>query len=444
MRALWRCARAAEALVAYRQLLQLLDRELGAVPSASTRHLYEQIRRGEPPPRRRPTLRSAQHPTATGEPRAPEPGPPEPGPREPGPLELRPWHPPPDVGVFVGRHAELAALDAGIATPGRCVVTGTAGVGKTALVARWAHRVADRFPDGCLYADLQGYGPRRPAPPARILVELLRALDARRAQLAGGVDHLAARYRSLLHRRRMLVVLDNARSAEQVRPLLPAGSGCQTIVTSRDALAGLVARDGAHRVALEPLPPADAAGLLRALIGARAAAEPGAVEALAERCSRLPLALRLAAELAVGRPDDRLAGLAAEWADEACLLDLLDSGGDPRTAVRTVFSWSYRSLPPPAARAFRLLGLHPGPDFDALALAAAGGLPVRESARALATLAAAHLVVRVDRRRSRMHGLLRAYARETAERTDPDSYRAAVTARFSAHYRRRASIRSVP
>jgi hypothetical protein len=375
------------------------------VPSPSTWYLYERIRRGEPAPR--PGGQASREPP--------------------------PWQLPPDVGVFVGRQAELTALDARPAGSAGCVVTGTAGVGKTALVVHWAHRVADRFPGGCLYADLEGFGPREPIPPDRVLLDLLRGLDAGETHLSCGVHHLAAQYRSLVHGRRILIVLDNARSAEQVRPLLPAAPGCAAVVTSRDSLAGLVARDGAHRIALEPLRPADAADLLRALIGGRASAEPSAVTALVESCSRLPLALRLTAELAVARPRERLADLADELADESGLLDALDAPGDPRAAVRTVFSWSYRALPAPAAHAFRLLGLHRGHDFDARTLAVAAGIPERESARALATLTAAHLVTRLDHRRSSMNHLLRAYARETAEQTDSRDDREAAIVRLSAH-----------
>ena len=165
-------------------------------------------------------------------------------------------------------------------------------------------------------------------------------------------------------------MLDNAASVEQARPLLPGSPSCLVVVTSRDSLAGLVARHGARRLALDTLPAADAIGLLRTLIGDRVDAEPDAAAELAAQCARLPLALRVAAELAAASPDSRLAELAGELAGEQRRLDLLDAGGDERTAVRGVFSWSYRHLPAAAARAFRLIGLHPGPDLDAYAVAA--------------------------------------------------------------------------
>jgi DNA-binding SARP family transcriptional activator len=389
MRALWHSGRPAEALTGYQRLTELLTRELQTVPSPSTRNLAERIRRGEP------AIRTAP------------------------PVVVRdsgPWQLPANIGGFVGRRAELAALDPQPAGPGCRIVTGTAGVGKTALVVHWAHRrAAGWFPDGCLYIDLNGYGPREPTPPTRALLDLLRGLGAGPPPFAGNLDHLAARYRSLLADRRMLVVLDNARSAEQVRPLLPGAAGCAAMVTSRDSLAGLVARDGAQRVSVQPLPPDAATELLTGLVGARAGDEPEAVAKLVEHCAGLPLALRLTAELAGGRPPGGLADLADELADETELLDTLDAGGDSGTAVRAVLSWSYRTLTPPVARAFRLIGRRPDQDIDARTLAAAAGIPVWEAARALAVLGTAHLVTRLPGDRWNMSRLLRAYARETVE-----------------------------
>ena len=190
----------------------------------------------------------------------------------------------------------------------------------------------------------------------------------------------------------MLIVLDNARNVEQVRPLLPGSPSCVAVVTSRDALAGLVARDGARRLDLDLLPLAEAVGLLRALIGERVDAEPEAAVTLAGQCARLPLALRVAAELAAASPGVSLADLTAELADQQQRLDLLDAGGDQRTAVRAVFSWSYRHLDAEAARAFRLLGLHPGADLDAYAAAALTGTTLRQARRLLDRLARAHLI----------------------------------------------------
>jgi tetratricopeptide (TPR) repeat protein/transcriptional regulator with XRE-family HTH domain len=342
---------------------------------------------------------------------------------------------PPGVRHFTGRAAELAALS-GLADqarrdePGMVVISaigGTAGVGKTALAVHWAHRAGDQFPDGQLYVNLRGYDPRRPVPAADALAGFLRALGVPGPDIPAGTEERAARYRSLLAGQRMLVLLDNAKSAEQVRPLLPAAAGCMVVVTSRDALAGLVARDGAARLDLDLLPLPEAAELLRRLIGERAQADPAATDALARRCARLPLALRVAAELTAARPADSLAGLVVELADLQRRLDLFEAGGDGRAAVRTVFSWSCRQLGAPASRAFRLAGLHPGPDFDIFAVAALTGLAAGQAGRAVDQLARAHLIQPAGPGRYGMHDLLRAYARELATTDGTDGCQAALT-----------------
>jgi tetratricopeptide (TPR) repeat protein len=233
----------------------------------------------------------------------------------------------------------------------------------------------------------------------------------------------------------MLVVLDNAHSVEQVRPLLPGTPSCCVLVTSRDSLAGLVARYGAHRVDVDLLPPGEAVGLLRALVGGRVDAEPDEAAALAERCVRLPLALRLAAELALARPDMTLAGLVAELTDEQRRLDLLDAGNDPRSAIRAVFSWSYRHLPADKARMFRLLGLHPGHDIDVYAVAALAGADVIHTTQLITALVRAHLVHEANPGRFGMHDLLRAYATERAAQHDTEPDRRAALTRLFDHYR---------
>jgi tetratricopeptide (TPR) repeat protein len=344
---------------------------------------------------------------------------------------------PPVVPGFEGRGSELAALTAILnqsvaeATIVISAIAGTAGVGKTALAVRWAHQVADRFPDGQLYVDLRGYDPGQPATAASALGRFLRDLGIYGPGIPSDEEELAARYRSQLTGRRMLILLDNAGSEEQVRPLLPAAAGCAVVVTSRDALAGLVARDGARRVDLDLLPVADATALLHALIGPRAAVSPAATEALAELACRLPLALRVAAELAVARPAAPMAELVAELADRRRRLDLLAAGSDSRTAVRAVFSWSLRHLDPAAARVFRLAGLHPGPDLDQFATAALTGCAPEQAGQMLGQLARAHLMQPVAPGRYGMHDLLRAYAREvTAAEDGPDGQRAALTRLF--------------
>ena len=322
--------------------------------------------------------------------RAPEDGASGPDADRPDRLDRRdpPQLLPGGVRHFTGRAAELATLTRMLSQavrerPGMVVISaigGTAGVGKTALAVHWAHQVAREFPDGQLYVNLRGYDPGQPLPAADALAGFLRALGVAEPDIPPGADERAARYRSLLAGRRMLVILDNASSQEQVRPLLPGTSSCVALVTSRDALPGLVARDGAARLELDLLPLPDAIGLLRRLIGPRAKADPGATEELARRCCRLPLALRVAAERAAARPADSLAELLAEL-DEQRQLDVLDAGGDSATAVRAVFSWSCRHLDAAAGRAFRLIGLHPGPDVDRYGLAALTGSTAVQAGR---------------------------------------------------------------
>jgi tetratricopeptide (TPR) repeat protein/DNA-binding XRE family transcriptional regulator len=351
-----------------------------------------------------------------------------------------PRHLPAATAGFTGRTGELSTLTGLLETgspPGTMVISaigGTAGVGKTALALHWAHRVAGRFPDGQLYVNLRGYDPGQPLAPADALAGFLRALGVPGQDIPPGAGERAARYRGLLAGRRMLVLLDNASSAEQVRPLLPATPGCVTVVTSRDTLAGLIARDGARRLDLDLLPAADANQLLVTLIGDRAAADPEATGALATACARLPLALRVAAELAAARPGTPVAGLVAELAGERRRLDLLEAGGDPRTAVRAVFSWSCRRLDEDAARMFRLAGLHPSPGLDGYAAAALAGTGAAAATRLLGQLARAHLITATGPGRLGMHDLLRDYAAELAARHDgEDACRAALTRLFD-HY----------
>lgn len=389
MLALYRCGRRAEALSAYHEVVGLLRSELDTVPDARTRRLHRQILDRDPvldAPLNVVTSRTV-------------------------PRQL-----PPDVTDFVDRVPQLALLDA--SGPGVWVVTGTAGVGKTGLAVHWGHRTSERFPGGCLYADLRGYGPQPPVPPERVLRGFLRTLGIGASRLSEDVADLAATYRTLLAGRRTLVVLDNAATADQVRPLLPGGA-CTTLVTSRDDLAGLVARDGARRMVLEPLSSSAALTLLRALVGERVDAEPDAAALLAEQCARLPLMLRIAAERAVGEPGSRLGDLTSELADRQRMLDALDAGGDPQTAARAVLSWSYRALPAAAARLFRLLGPHPGRDIDATDAAVLAGTTPERAASLLRTLAHAHLIEPLGDGRYALHDLLRAYAWEPPKAREP-------------------------
>jgi tetratricopeptide (TPR) repeat protein/transcriptional regulator with XRE-family HTH domain len=361
-------------------------------------------------------------------------------PTAPVPREL-----PADVGGFTGRAVELAELD--LLLPGTAehaeaigpvvisAVSGTAGVGKTALAVRWAHRAAEAFPDGQLYVNLRGYDPDQPVTPGEALAGFLRALGVPDQAIPLEEAERAARYRSLLAGKRLLVVLDNAGTVEQVRPLLPGSGSVMVMVTSRDSLTGLVARDGARRLDLDLLPLAEAVALLQALIGARADADSQATVALAGLCARLPLALRVAAELAISRPETPLAELAAELGGEADRLELLDAGGDRRSAVAAVFSWSYQHLPADAARMFRLLGLHPAQDWDphaASALTATESLP--QAKRLLGVLARAHLIQPTGAGRYQMHDLLRAYAARQATAHDTDQARQEALTRLFDYY----------
>ncbi|MFI9382422.1 NB-ARC domain-containing protein [Kutzneria sp. NPDC052558] len=330
---------------------------------------------------------------------------------------------PADVNSFVGRGDELGELDELLAAAEGvhyrspavvAVVSGTAGVGKTALVSHWAHRHSDRFPDGQLYVNLRGYEPGSPLGAVHAQAELLRSLGVPDRGLPKGMDARARCLRSLMAGRRMLVVLDNANSDEQVRPLLPGVPSGLVLITSRDSLTGLVSRDGAQRIGLGLLAREQAVKLLRMLVGPRVDWEPAAADQLIDHCARLPLALRIVADLAVSNHDAPLAELVGELADEQHRLDLLNAGSDPWTAVRTVFSWSYRGLTDVEARVFRLLGLHSGRAYTLTGVATLADIEPMEAARALRALVRAHLIERAGNRRFRMHDLLRVYALELA------------------------------
>ncbi|MFD9702585.1 tetratricopeptide repeat protein [Lentzea sp. NPDC059081] len=364
------------------------------------------------------------------------------------PAESRPAPPgvnqlPGDVFGFTGRQAELAELGRVLGAERTgvpiVVVCGTAGVGKTALVLHCAHRIRQDFPDGQLYVDLRGYDPRSPVTAEDALSRLLDGLGVTGAEVPVDPDQRAARYRAALADRRMLIVLDNASSVDQVRPLLPGTPGCLVLVTSRNSLAGLVALHGAHRLDVDLLPAPDSTALLRTLIGERVRREPAAAAELAAQCGRLPLALRVAAELAASRPDSALAELTGELADRRRRLHVLDAGDDVRAAVRTVFSWSYLQLPPPVAKAFRRLGLHAGPDVTPFALAALTGSDQDSARRTLEVLARNHLVQPAPAGRFVVHDLLRAYAEELAREHDPAPERSAATERLLARHLATAS-----
>ncbi|SOE06845.1 AfsR/SARP family transcriptional regulator [Streptomyces sp. Ag109_G2-15] len=388
----------AEALTAYEDVRRDLAAQLGVPPgpelgAAHARVLRQEVRpagRDAPPVRRR----------------SPEPF-------------VRPAQLPPDLAVFTGRGTELETLnalaDATAATdgvPATVLISGMAGIGKTALAVHSAHRAADRFPDGQLHVELGGFDPRRSAlEPAEALRQLLAALGVTARRMPEGVDALAGLYRGLLAGRRLLVLLDGAAGTEQLRPLLPASPGCLTVVTSRNALPGLIAA-GARPLRLDLPSAADARAALARRIGfARMTAEPEAVEEIVARCGRLPLALAVVAARATSRRDFPLAALAAELRAAHGSLDALSSAKGAAD-VRTAFHCSYRTLSARSARLFRLLPQHTGPLVTAGAAAALADLPVREARALLGELAEAHLVTEATPGRYALHELLRAFATE--------------------------------
>ncbi|MBB5841005.1 BTAD domain-containing putative transcriptional regulator [Kribbella italica] len=317
-------------------------------------------------------------------------------------------------------------------------IHGPGGVGKTALAVHWAWRVRDRFPGGQLYIDLRGHSPGDPMDPAAALELMLRGLGVPGEQVPEGVDARGALLRTTLAARRVLIVLDNARDSDHVRPLLP-GAGCVVIVTSRSQLRGLAAREHAHRIGLDVLP----AKVAQLFLAGRLKRQEVAVDnellaRLAELCGHLPLALTVAAECAGRHPDSPLAELVAQLQDEQQRLDVLDSGEDLPTSLRAVMSWSYHALDADAARLFRLLALHPGADIAPPVAAALAGLSQRETTRLLDRLAETHLIGSPRFRSYTMHDLVRLYAAEQGAVDDPADQRDAAVRRLYRWYARSA------
>ena len=318
---------------------------------------------------------------------------------------------------------------------GVIVISGTAGVGKSALAVHFGRQVAKRFPDGQLYVDLRGGDPDRPPmTPVEALGFLLVGLGVPPRRLSITAEERAAMYRSLVDGKRILVVLDNATNAAQVRPLLPGSPGCLVVVTSRNELAGLVAAEGAALITLDVLSHAEAREMLARRLGRdRVAAEPEAADEIIEECARLPLALGIAVGRAAGRGKQPLAELAAELRDARSRLDALEAG-DAATDMRAVLSWSYDQLSESAARMFRLLGLHPGPDISWPAAASLAGVSRAEAGVALRELTSTHMIAERLPGRFTFHDLLRAYAADLAERSDTEQDRRAAMHRMLDHY----------
>ncbi|MFF5216688.1 ATP-binding protein [Micromonospora sp. NPDC000442] len=359
---------------------------------------------------------------------------------------------------FTGRAAEVAQLGRqrrrSATTPAVVLICGTAGVGKTALAMHWAHRSRAHFPDGQLHVNLQGYHPDQAVPPREALAVFLAGLGVAGPSIPEGLDERTAQYRTLVAGRRMLVVLDNAASADQVRPLLPGTGPTMVLITSRDTLAGLSTTTDVTRINLSRMPDADSLALLAKLVGPRAGAEPDALRAVADNCAGLPLALRIAARRLAEYPGEPLAQLTQELV-ETTAMTVLSPSGDPYSAIRTVFSWSYRRLPGEAERrALRMIGVHPGPDVDAYALAAMTSATPDTSRHLLNELARASLVEPRGGGRFALHDLLRQYALDLADQEDAvdearrllfDYYRASASVAVGVSYPSlRATLPAVP
>ncbi|MGE5292553.1 MAG: AfsR/SARP family transcriptional regulator [Micromonosporaceae bacterium] len=454
MLALYRDGRQGEACATYADARRLLVSELGIEPGPELRDLHQRILRADP------GLMPRGHPRDAAEPAEPAtavataalaqqvPGghhAADPAPGRPARSPVVPRQLPAAIRHFAGRQDELKTLfqlldDANVASSEMDTVVisaigGTAGIGKTALALHFAHQVADRFPDGQLYVNLRGFDPSgTPLQPAEAVRGFLDGLGIAAERIPAGIEAQAALYRSLLAARRMLIVLDNAHDTGHVRPLLPGSSGCLVVITSRSQLTGLVAADTAYPIRLDVLTEADALDLMTGRLGAkRVRAEPEAANELIRLCAGLPLALSIVAARAAAHPGFPLKALASELGDTRGRLDVLD-GGDAGTNVRAVFSWSYRKLPPPAARMFRLLGIHPGPDISTAAAASLAALSASQARQALGELTRFGLLAEHAPGRYTFHDLLRAYATEQAHAAETSDDTRAAVHRALEHY----------
>lgn len=398
VQALDRAGRRSDALAAFRRTRARLVDELGVEPGPALTAAHQRVLLGEGTP----------------------------APQQRVPAQL-----PPTGGDLSGRDAALEVLDALADGPTEVVVLcGPAGVGKTALALTWAAARRDSYPDGQLYADLRGFGGGEPLTPYAVLTTFLDVLgEAPTGERS--LEELTARFRSAVAGRRLLVVLDNALSVEQVLPLLPGPGGSFTVVTSRVSLTGLAVQAGAELMGVAPLTDEGARDLLAERLGRRVR-DDTAVDALVRHCAHLPLALRIASEQLLQRPDAAVADFVDEIADEELRLDALDLGEDT-SSVRAVLQWSYERLAPDEQRVLHALGTFPGRTPGVSELAALSGLAVRETRRALQGLERAHLV---ERRGSdwTQHDLLRTFSAELAQRVVSDADVRAAQQRLLASY----------
>jgi DNA-binding SARP family transcriptional activator len=397
MLALYRSGRHTDALDAYLRLRAHLADQLGVDPGPDLARLHASILRRDVPDGTGFPL-SVPTPTVHDGPR---------------PAQL-----PPRTGHFTGRAQELEALtralDDALGDTRIAVVSGPAGIGKTALAVQWGHATADRFPDGQLFLDLRGHSPDTTIGPAEALAHMLRSLGVPGDRVPVDLSERTSLYRSLMYGKRMLVVLDNAGRAEDLLPLVPATAGSLLVVTSRNQLAALATHHAVHAVGIDALDHGEAIGLLCRVLGAqRVDAEPDQAAELVELCGRMPLPLRIVAAKLVAGTHRKIGEVVAELVTVG-RLEALAVEGDSRS-VRTVFASAYRALSPPAARMFRLLGLHPGPTFAGHLGAAVTASTPANAGRYLDELATAHLVVDLKGGRYRFHDLIRLYAHERAQ-----------------------------
>ena len=422
--ALYRCGRQAEALRDYHAYRRMLAEHEGLDPGAALATLADGILRDDPALVRWPATDASGLPTQSQ-------------------TAAMPAQLPADIPDFTGRTGHLAQLDAYLGgaddQPWPAVVIsaidGMAGVGKTTLAVHWGRRNRRRFPDGQLYLNLRGYADLPPLTPLEALGRLLIALGVEAGRVPVDVDAAASHFRTLVAGKQILLVLDNAQSAEQVRPLLPGSDGGRVVVTSRNELGGLVAREGARRLLLDVLQRTESLVLLRQTLGPhRVDAEPDATADLAELCAHLPLALRIAAANLAGRPQQPIGDYVAELRSADSRVTELEVPDDPQAAVRTAFDLSYRSLAGGPRRLFRLTGLLPGQDFAAEAAAALAGLPVDQVEADLAELVRRHLVREPEPARFSLHDLLRVYAKDRAEAEEHHERRTAAISRVLGHY----------